>query len=100
MLCGAPKLLLKPLLAANCWQFVIQRRIPHWQAAVVTPPSLRMHLGLADIFDFSHNTGSPFNFVRSECAASETDAPRREAYARARPDFSWFRNPDNDISRF
>lgn len=87
MLGSTPQHLLHSPRAADFWQFMIHCRIPHWKTAIVTLAPLRMHLGQADSLYFSHNTGSPFGFIRSECAAPGTDAPRREAYARARPDF-------------
>jgi hypothetical protein len=44
--------------------------IPHRQTAVIAAAFLREHLRPADVVQCSHATGTPFDFVRSECAAS------------------------------
>lgn len=64
------------------------------RSSSTAPPAPAFWFGeYSTIFPYQ---GSPFNFVRSECAAPLGGAPRREAYARARPDFPWFRSPCND----
>jgi hypothetical protein len=49
---------------------IIEGFIPHRQAAIVAAAFLREHLRPADVLQYSHGTGPPFDFVRSECAAS------------------------------
>ena len=52
------------------WQTRVQGNIPHGKIAVKTAPSLCKHLLTAQILQCFHGTGTPFDFMRSECAAS------------------------------
>ena len=70
--------------------------IPYGEVAVKTAAPLFEHLLTTQVLKCFHGTGTPFDFMRSECATSQGDAPRQEAYARARPDYSWFRSPDSE----
>jgi hypothetical protein len=42
--------------------------IPHRQAAVIATAALCDHLFLSYLLQCSHDTGTPFDFVKSECA--------------------------------
>jgi hypothetical protein len=48
----------------------IQGFIPHGQAAVEAAAPLSDHFLTTQILQCFHGTGSPFDFMRSECAAS------------------------------
>lgn len=52
--------------------------IPHRQVAIITEAPLCYHLILTDILQCAHGTSPPFNFVRSECAASQRTLPGRK----------------------
>jgi hypothetical protein len=77
-------------------QTVAKGFIPYGQAAVEAAPPLCGHFLTTQILQCFHCTGTPFNFMRSECATSQVDAPWQEAIARARPEISWFHMPKRE----
>jgi hypothetical protein len=70
MLCSASENLRMSDTPAFRRRTIIDGVIPHRQAAIVAAAFLREHLRPADVLKCSHSTGTPFDFVRSECAAS------------------------------
>ena len=96
MLGGAAEDFRQASRPAGYRQTQVQGLIPHVETAVIAESLLCDHLLAAQILKCFHGTDTPFDFMRSECAASQGDAPRQEAYARARPEISWFRRPDSE----
>jgi hypothetical protein len=96
MLGGAAEDFRQASRPAGYRQTQVQGLIPHVETAVIAESLLCDHLLTAQILKCFHGTDTPFDFMRSECAASQGDAPRQEAYARARPEISWFRRPDSE----
>ena len=94
MLCGASEDFRQFSRPAVYRQTRVQGFIPQREIAVKAAPPLCDHLLTAQILQCFHGTGTPFDFVRSECATPVTDAPRLEAPARARPGNPWLRIPD------